>query len=99
MCIRDRVRLYDHLFDKKNPADVEEGGTFEDNLNPNSLEILTSCKVEPSLAGGQPGSRCQFLRLGYFCLDPDSSDDLLVFNRTTTLRDTWARIERAQKTR
>ena len=94
-----QVRLYDHLFDKKNPADVEEGGTFEDNLNPNSLEILTSCKVEPSLAGGQPGSRCQFLRLGYFCLDPDSSDDLLVFNRTTTLRDTWARIERAQKTR
>ena len=94
-----QVRLYDHLFDKKNPTDVEEGGNFEDNLNPHSLETLTSCKVEPSLAGALPGSRCQFLRLGYFCIDPDSSDHLLVFNRTTTLRDTWARIERAQKTR
>jgi glutaminyl-tRNA synthetase len=94
-----QVRLYDHLFDKKNPTDVEEGGDFEDNLNPHSLETLTSCKVEPSLVGAQPGSHCQFLRLGYFCLDPDSSDQLLVFNRTTTLRDTWARIERAQKAR
>ena len=94
-----QVRLYDHLFDQKNPTDVEEGGNFEDNLNPHSLETLTSCKVEPSLAGALPGSRCQFLRLGYFCIDPDSSDHLLVFNRTTTLRDTWARIERAQKTR
>jgi glutaminyl-tRNA synthetase len=93
-----QVRLYDHLFDKKNPTDVEEGGGFEDNLNPHSLETLTSCKVEPSLAGAQSGSRCQFLRLGYFCIDPDSSDQLLVFNRTTTLRDTWARIEKAQKT-
>jgi len=94
-----QVRLYDHLFDKRDPTDVEEGESFEDNLNPNSLETLTSCKVEPSLAEALPGSRCQFLRLGYFCLDPDASDDLLVFNRTTTLRDTWARIEGAQKTR
>jgi len=93
-----QVRLYDHLFDKKNPTDVEEGSDFEDNLNPHSLETLTSCKVEPSLAGAHPGSHCQFLRLGYFCIDPDSSDQLLVFNRTTTLRDTWARIERAQET-
>jgi glutaminyl-tRNA synthetase len=91
-----QVRLYDHLFNKQIPADVEEGDDFEDNLTPNSIEILTSCKVEPNLAGAEPGSRYQFLRMGYFCLDPDSTDELLVFNRTTTLRDTWARIEKAQ---
>jgi glutaminyl-tRNA synthetase len=90
------VRLYEHLFNKRDPSDVKGGQDFQDSINPTSLETLTSCKVEPSLAGAQPGSHYQFLRLGYFCTDPDSTDDLLVVNRTTTLRDTWARIERAQ---
>jgi len=61
------------------------------------LEVLTSCRVEPSLAGAAPGSRCQFERQGYFCVDPDSSDGNLVFNRTVALRDTWAKIEKAMK--
>jgi len=86
-----KVRLYDHLFVKPDPDDVTA------NLNPNSLETLTSCRVEPGLAGAAPGSRYQFLRLGYFCVDPDSSDGALVFNRTVSLRDTWAKIEKAQK--
>jgi len=93
------VRLYDHLFNKRDPSDVEEGEDFKDGINPDSLETLRECKVEPSLADAEPGSRFQFLRLGYFCVDPDSTDELLVFNRTTTLRDTWARIERAQRKR
>ncbi len=92
------VRLYDHLFVKANPGDVDEGGDFKSNVNPSSLETLTSCRVEPSLAGAVPGSRYQFERLGYFCVDPvDSSPGALVFNRTVTLRDEWARIEKAQK--
>ncbi len=93
------VRLYDHLFAKPDPSDVEEGGDFKDNLNPDSLEILTSCKVEPNLAGTEPGDRYQFLRMGYFCTDPDSGSGpggKLVFNQTVTLRDTWAKIEKAQ---
>jgi glutaminyl-tRNA synthetase len=91
------VRLYDYLFSKPNPDDVEEGSDFKANLNPNSLETLTSCKIEPGLADAKPGSRYQFLRLGYFCVDPDSSDKKLVFNRTVSLHDTWAKIEKAQK--
>ena len=91
------VRLYDHLFAKENPSEVEEGENFMSNLNPNALETLPSCWVEPSLAGAAPGSRCQFERLGYFCVDPDSSDAKLVFNRTVTLRDTWAKIQKAGK--
>ena len=91
------VRLYDQLFLKPDPEDVEEGADFTANLNPNSLETLTSCRVEPSLAGAAPGSRYQFERQGYFCVDPDSSDGKLVFNRTVSLRDTWAKIEKAQK--
>jgi glutaminyl-tRNA synthetase len=91
------VRLYDHLFAKPDPDDVEEGADFTANLNPDSLEVLTSCRVEPSLAGAAPGSRYQFERQGYFCVDPDSSDGKLVFNRTVALRDTWAKIEAAQK--
>jgi len=91
------VRLYDHLFLKPNPEEVEEGSDFKANLNPNSLEALTSCKIEPSLAGAKPGNRYQFLRLGYFCVDPDSSDKKLVFNRTVSLHDEWAKIEKAQK--
>jgi glutaminyl-tRNA synthetase len=90
------VRLYEHLFTQENPYDVEEGQDFTANLNPDSLEVLTGCKVEPSLAGAAPGSRYQFERKGYFCVDPDSSDGRLVFNRTVSLRDTWAKIEKAQ---
>ena len=91
------ARLYDHLFTKENPDDVEEGSDFTTNLNPNSLEALSACRVEPSLANVAPGDRVQFLRLGYFCVDSDSSDGALVFNRTATLRDTWAKIARAGK--
>jgi glutaminyl-tRNA synthetase len=91
------VRLYGHLFTKPDPYDVEEGLDFVANVDPNSLEILSGCKVEPSLVKAEPGARFQFLRLGYFCIDPDSDEDELVINRTVTLRDTWARIEKAQK--
>jgi len=91
------VRLYDRLFLKPNPLEVEEGQDFTANLNPNSLEILTSCRVEPSLAGAAPGSRYQFERQGYFCVDPDSTDGKLVFNRIVPLRDTWAKIEKKQE--
>jgi len=88
------VRLYDHLFTEENPNEVEEGTDFKDYLNPGSLAILTSCKVEPSLVNALPGNRYQFLRQGYFCMDPDSSQKKLVFNRTVSLRDTWAKIEK-----
>jgi len=91
------VRLYDHLFTKQDPGDVEEGEDFKTYLNPKSLEILTSCRAEPGLKEAKPGSRYQFLRQGYFCVDFDSSPDSLVFNRTTSLRDTWARIEKSLK--
>jgi glutaminyl-tRNA synthetase len=91
------VRLYEHLFSNPDPMDVEEGSRFMDSLNPNSLEVLTGCKVEPSLADSGPGNRYQFLRIGYFCTDPDSVEGRLVFNRTATLRDTWAKIEKAQQ--
>ena len=91
------VRLFDHLFTKPNPNDVEAGSDFRDHLNPNSLEVLPSCQVESSLAGTVPGTQYQFLRTGYFCVDPDSSDEKLVFNRAVTLRDTWAKIQRAQQ--
>jgi glutaminyl-tRNA synthetase len=91
------VRLYDQLFAKEDPDDVEEGSDFTVNLNPNSLEVLTSCRVEPSLSDATLGSRYQFLRLGYFSVDPDSSDETLVFNRTASLRDTWAKIAKADK--
>ena len=90
------VRLYDRLFLKPNPLEVEEGESFTANLNPNSLEVLTSCRVEPSLAGAAPGSRYQFERQGYFCVDADSSDGKLIFNRIVSLRDTWAKIEKKQ---
>lgn len=91
------VRLYDHLFTKADPADVEEGGDFTHNVDRDSLEVLTGCKLEPGLAGAGDGYRCQFERMGYFCVDNvDSTPDRLVFNRTVTLRDTWAKIEAAQ---
>lgn len=91
------VRLYDYLFTEPDPENVEGGADFKDYLNPDSLEVLTACKVEPGLAGAAPGSRCQFLRHGYFVVDPDSSAEKLVFNRTVSLRDTWAKIEKAQQ--
>ncbi len=91
------VRLYDHLFSKENPDDVAEGEDFKSSLNPNSLEILSTCRVEPSLAETKPGQRYQFERLGYFCVDPDSSERKLIFNRTATLRDPWAKIQKARK--
>jgi len=94
--LRAEVRLYDRLFVKENPDDVEEGADFKSNLNPDSLETLTECRVEPGLAGAAPGSRYQFERQGYFCVDPDSSDGALVFNRTVSLRDSWAKIEKAR---
>ena len=81
--------------DETNPEDVEPGGGFRDNLNPDSLEALKGVKVESSLASAEVGSRFQFLRQGYFCVDPDSRAGKLVFNRTVTLRDTWAKIEKS----
>ena len=94
--VEAEVRLYDHLFATINPEDVDKGGDYKDALNPASLETLRGCRVEPSLAGAPPGSRYQFERQGYVCVDPDSTDDRLVINRTVTLRDTWAKIEKAQ---
>ncbi len=92
------VRLYNHLFVKENPNDTEEGKEFTDYLNPASLEILTECKLEPGLAKAAPGTRFQFERLGYFCVDSkDSSNDAPIFNRTVTLRDTWAKILKSQQ--
>jgi len=91
------VRLYDHLFVKADAGDVPEGQDYTVNLNPSSLERLRGVKVEPSLAGAQPGSRYQFERQGYFCVDPDSAAGRLVFNRTVALRDSWAKIEKAQQ--
>ncbi len=91
------VRLYDHLFMKENPGEVEEGEDWKSNLNPDSLQILDGCKLEPSVADAKPGDRFQFERQGYFCVDLDSTDDNLVFNRTVTLRDTWAKIQKKEQ--
>ncbi len=92
--ISAEIRLYDKLFTKPDPYDFAEGGDVLDNLNPNSLEILTGAKLEPSLASAKPGDRFQFERVGYFCLDPDSSETRKVFNRTLPLKDSWAKIEK-----
>lgn len=92
------VRLYDTLFTKRDAGEVEEGADWKSNLNSKSLEVLKACKVEPSLKGAAPGSRYQFERLGYFCVDiADSSPEKLVFNRTVTLYDPWANIKKAGK--
>ncbi|MFC1860734.1 glutamine--tRNA ligase/YqeY domain fusion protein [Chloroflexota bacterium] len=91
------VRLYDNLFNKEVPMDVAEGDDYMTHLNQNSLEILTSCRVEPALAGASSGSKYQFERQGYFCVDPDSSPGKLVFNRIVSLRDTWSKIQKQQK--
>jgi glutaminyl-tRNA synthetase len=91
------VRVYENLFSKENPGDVPEGQDFTANLNPNSLEIISDAKLEPSLAEAKPGDRYQFERLGYFCADLDSTPCALVFNRTVPLRDTWGKIEKREK--
>jgi glutaminyl-tRNA synthetase len=90
------VRIYDRLFSVEDPETVANGKTFLDNLNPNSLEVLRGCQAEPSLAGAAAGSRFQFERLGYFCVDADSRPVAMVFNRTVSLRDTWAKIAQKQ---
>jgi glutaminyl-tRNA synthetase len=95
--INAEVRLYDRLFNKENPLDHGDGEDFTDFINPDSLNILTECKLEPSLATALPGYRYQFERCGYFCVDPETKDGKLVFNRTVTLRDTWAKIQKKQK--
>ncbi len=92
--IEAEARLYQHLFSKEDPIDVDPGDDFKNYLNPDSLEMLTSCKAEPGIAGAKPGSRYQFERQGYFCVDTDSSAGKLVFNRAVPLRDTWAKIEK-----
>ena len=94
------VRLYDHLFTKEDPDDVSDGSDWMTNINPKSFERLTGCKVEPVLASAKGGERYQFERLGYFCVDTvDSSPEHLVFNRTVTLRDAWAKIEKSGRKR
>jgi glutaminyl-tRNA synthetase len=92
------VRLYEHLFKSPFPGEDQEGGDWKADLNPDSLTALTGCKVEPSLAQAEPGAKYQFERLGYFCVDTgESKPGALVFNRTVPLRDTWAKIEKAQQ--
>jgi len=92
------VRLYDHLFSTPDPEDVPEDVDYKSNLNPDSLQVLSGCKLEPSLKEAAPGSRFQFERLGYFCVDTrESTPGKPVFNRTVTLRDTWARLEKQQE--
>jgi glutaminyl-tRNA synthetase len=91
------VRLYENLFTRENPNDTEPGQDFTANLNPNSLEVLSGAKLEPTLANPPAFSFYQFERLGYFCADPDSTPGKPVFNRTVALRDTWAKIEKREK--
>jgi glutaminyl-tRNA synthetase len=91
------VRLYENLFTKEDPTDVEDGVDFMSNVNRDSLEELTSCRIEHFLVGSAPGSRYQFERIGYFCVDPDTTKEKLVFNRTVSLRDEWVKIQKQQK--
>jgi glutaminyl-tRNA synthetase len=90
------VRLYDRLFSTEDPEKTQGNQTFVDHLNSASLEVLTGCQAEESLRDAAVGARYQFERLGYFCVDPDSMPGAAVFNRTVSLRDTWARIEQKQ---
>lgn len=94
--VEAEARLYDKLFLKPNPADDKDGLDFRAHVNPGSLEVVPSCKLEPFLAGAVPGGRYQFERVGYFCVDPDSTAEKLVFNRTVTLRDTWAKVMKSE---
>ncbi len=91
--VQTEVRLYDRLFRVENPTDVAEGEDWLDNLNPDSLQVLPTCYIEPEAARLGTGTTCQFERLGYFCVDPDSTDETPVFNRTVTLRDVWANLQ------
>ena len=93
--INAEVRLYDNLFSKEDPNDVPQGQEFTANLNPNSLEVVSEARLEPSLKNARSGDRYQFERLGYFCVDPDSAEGKLVFNRTVALKDTWAKKQSA----
>ena len=93
------VRLYDYLFTQEDPTRAGQGADWKSNVNPGSLETLSGCKIEPSLAGAPAGHRVQLERLGYFCVDPDSTADALVLNRTVGLRDTWAKIQKQQAKR
>jgi glutaminyl-tRNA synthetase len=94
--IEAEVRLYDTLFTKEDPEDVPEGSDFASGINPASIEVLGGCKLEPLLADASPGEPIQFERVGYFVLDVDSRPGALVLNRTVTLKDAWARIEKRQ---
>jgi glutaminyl-tRNA synthetase len=94
--VEGEVRIYENLFAKENPGDVEEGQDFLSNLNPHSLDVIPDAKMEPSLANAKPGDRYQFERIGYFCVDPDSKLGKPVFNRTVALKDTWAKVEKKQ---
>ena len=91
------VRIYDHLFSTEDPDDVPDGGVFTDNLNPESLVVMKGCKLEQGLGKANPGERFQFLRMGYFVVDSDSTPEAPVFNRTVALRDTWTRMDQARK--
>ena len=90
------VRIYENLFSKENPSEVEDGQDVLSNLNPNSLEVISRAKIEPSMSNAEAGGRYQFERLGYFCVDPDSKPGKPVFNRTVALKDAWARVEKKQ---
>jgi len=92
--LRAEVRLYTQLFSKENPDEAEEGKDWKSNLNPESLVVQKGCRIEPALAGKKPGFRCQFERLGYFCVDTDTTNQMPVFNRIVSLRDSWAKIRR-----
>ena len=95
--IETEVRLYDRLFLKEDPEEEEEGGDFTSHINPDSVQILKRCYVEPFIKNAKTGDRFQFERLGYFCVDSYSTNLKLVFNRTVPLKDTWAKIEKARK--
>jgi glutaminyl-tRNA synthetase len=94
--VEAEVRVYDRLFNHPFPMDTEEGETFLDHLNPDSLDVIQGAMIEPNVEGSQVGDRFQFERVGYFCVDPDSGDGKLVFNQTIALRDSWAKIEKQQ---
>jgi glutaminyl-tRNA synthetase len=95
--VSGEVRLYDNLFLTANPNQENENGDWTANLNPNSLEVVTGAKLEPSLGGVKAGDGFQFERLGYFCVDTDSTEGRPVFNRTVGLRDTWAKVQKSQQ--
>src|SRR5262249_16062113 len=94
--VKAEVRMYEHLFSVPNPG-ADEDCDFIDEINPKSMDVLDSCWTEPSLLGAKAGEHYQFERLGYFCVDPDSTDGKPVFNRTVILRDDWAKIQKAQQ--